>query len=1726
MSSREYDFPRYLNSSSMFETITDVELERTQKMIFIDKIYFFARSPEGHELRTERDKGELEDPFNKLATNIKVSEFVGDSNDNRNIEAGINLMYQPRAHMVRNDSTNWTRVIAGIYENEGSLYFKAYMYSCKNKDCSEEYDIADFTGDLENDTIIDANVEYELSIEFIEADQEFAITLDGVTGYFDLSALPHITKENFYQGGLRIYAGSNWDPGSSASMTVVYDDIKIDDELYEDFSSNKIISTKWRDDSDENRMPILTAISISNIDTDTDSGELAGDISIVKASSEISITHYNLYWGARPDSKLSPTSIATLAKTGEDLVYTFSDNTVIPDGAKYLLVYTSNDEGEMETGVSTGISDEDGIERKLPDTGQITSYTSTFGEDHDYLINPLSYTDNSDETVTDNNTNLMWQQEDDNVTRTWEDAGTYCTNLSLGGYYDWRLPNPKELLSIVSFENYNPAIDTVFFNSTKSSIYWSSASSSAGDDDYVWHLNFYWGEVEDNSNSNEYYARCVRGSSRLAIWTFDFTNIGNGTINHGSTNLMWQQEDDYVARSWEDSLVYCDGLSLGGYSDWRLPNIKELQTIIDYNLSYPATDDTYFFVSENSLFYWSSTAFANGDYSWAVHFGGGEVFNLSKSEDYYVRCVRGGPPNSVPFLTATSVSFTDTDSDSGKLGGTITIGKANDESAITHYVLYWGSNESTKQSPTALANIEKTGDNPTWAFPDNTLVPNDATHLLIFTKNDNGEMETGVSTPIFDDDGIERNLPDTGQSSSYTGTFGEDADYLINPLSFTDNGDGTVTDNNTKQMWQQADDNTLRTWENAGTYCTNLSLGGYYDWRLPSSKELQTIVKHGSITPAIDTNYFLNTNSSDYWSSTIKAGDTNYAWYVNFSYGDVYSYIKSGSYGVRCVRGGSELAIWAFDYSNLGNGTVSHGSTSLMWQQEDDNVPRTWEEALDYCENISLGGHTDWRLSNVKELLTIVDNATNSPTIDTTYFPNTESNVYWSSTTGAEVTSYAWYVNFDNGEVDYYYKSHSHYVRCVRGGRQAAISVSFNDTDSDIGELSGDVTIVKAGDESDVIQYKLYWGSNSTTKYDPTPITTLAKTGGNLVYTFEDNTPIPDGATHLLVFTNNNEGEMLTGVSTIIFDEERNLPDTGQTTSYTATMGEDADYLIHAPSYNNNGNGTVTDNNTVLMWQQEDDNITRTWEEAGAYCTNLSLGGYNDWRLPNAKELQSVVLYGALYPSIDTDVFLNTNTSPYWSSTTSAANLDSALSVGFFAGGAHSYGKNDYNYVRCVRGGHESMIWPLDFLDQGNGIVSHGSTELMWQQQDDNTTKTWENSLLYCQNLSLGGYTDWRLPNIKELLTIISFERYYPAIDLEYFPNTDSSSYYWSSTTSLGDIQAAWSVFFGDVYVGNPRKSDYKNVRCVRGGNESGDTTSPTSTSISINSGANSTSSINATLTLAASDNVGIIAYYASETSTTPASSDSGWTSVTSTTSYSANVSFVLSSGDGTKIVYIWFKDSAGNASAVASDTIILNSDTDLLVYWNFDEGTGSTVNDLSGNGHHGVVYGATWVSGSQGNALSFDGVDDYASFPNDITFLEDFTLNFKIKFPDSDRPSYVLEKHRTHDNTDGGWLINMNSGFSFSNTPAGTGDYREISIPYTYQTNVWHEIVMTFNDTDNNYKVYVDGTEIGNGTLDIEMKVNSHPFYIGAAYSGSPDGYFKFIIDELKIYERVISVN
>ena len=117
-------------------------------------------------------------------------------------------------------------------------------------------------------------------------------------------------------------------------------------------------------------------------------------------------------------------------------------------------------------------------------------------------------------------------------------------------------------------------------------------------------------------------------------------------------------------------------------------------------------------------------------------------------------------------------------------------------------------------------------------------------------------------------------------------------------------------------------------------------------------------------------------------------------------------------------------------------------------------------------------------------------------------------------------------------------------------------------------------------------------------------------------------------------------------------------------------------------------------------------------------------------------------------------------------------------------------------------------------LSSASATVTIDSLE--WQDNlEAKTTKlTWKDAKLYCQNLELAGYNDWRLPNIKELQSIVNVSRYNPAIKRD-FKNVTSRDY-WSSSQYVFDAEDVWCVFFNSGNARNGTKSNEYYVRCVR----------------------------------------------------------------------------------------------------------------------------------------------------------------------------------------------------------------------------------------------------------------------------------------------------------------------
>ena len=287
-----------------------------------------------------------------------------------------------------------------------------------------------------------------------------------------------------------------------------------------------------------------------------------------------------------------------------------------------------------------------------------------------------------------------------------------------------------------------------------------------------------------------------------------------------------------------------------------------------------------------------------------------------------------------------------------------------------------------------------------------------------------------------------KRLPDTGQTQSFTNTFGEDSDYTIYPPFFIINGDGTVTDTVTGLMWQQTDGGEM-TIEAAETYCADLVLGGYDDWRLPTAQEAFSILNHGTGNPALDAAVFANTGAEYWWSSERQAGNAGKVWVTNAG-GGIGNHLKTETVSaggikkihVRAVRNTLPPMPIPQQYTVTG-GTVTDEITRLEWQATASPDTITWEDALVLAENYILDGKDDWRLPNVKELESLNDELRSQPSINTDYIQGIVAGRYWTSTTLNNQPTRAWTMDTRFGVVSYDAKTNRNRALLVRSNEVA-----------------------------------------------------------------------------------------------------------------------------------------------------------------------------------------------------------------------------------------------------------------------------------------------------------------------------------------------------------------------------------------------------------------------------------------------------------------------------------------------------------------------------------------------------------------------------------------------------------------------------------------------------------------------------------------------------------------
>ena len=342
------------------------------------------------------------------------------------------------------------------------------------------------------------------------------------------------------------------------------------------------------------------------------------------------------------------------------------------------------------------------------------------------------------------------------------------------------------------------------------------------------------------------------------------------------------------------------------------------------------------------------------------------------------------------------------------------------------------------------------------------------------------------------------------------------------------------------------------------------------------------------------------------------------------------------------------------------------------------------------------------------------------------------------------------------------------------------------------------------------------------------------------------------------------------------FDNSNEITEPTQSDAY---YGQDAQIDGYQPSYTDNGDGTVTDNVTGLMWVKtcdlNDDGAIdiddkMSYEEALSSASDVTTGGYNDWRIPTIKEQYSLIIFSGIDPSgydgdvdglipfIDTDFFgfgygdedageriidAQMVTSTIYVATT-MEDAETMFGVNFADGRIKGYGtgpmpgqsEDKQFYVYYVRG--NANYGTNDFQDNADETISDNASGLIWSQNDSGDGMNWEDALAWVQQKnteSYLGYSDWRLPNVKELHSIVDYTRCpdttdSAAIDAVFncteFTNAGGEAdypFYWSSTTheNWSDTNGGFAsyVSFGRAlgWMENPPNSGNYTLMDVHG---------------------------------------------------------------------------------------------------------------------------------------------------------------------------------------------------------------------------------------------------------------------------------------------------------------------
>ena len=234
--------------------------------------------------------------------------------------------------------------------------------------------------------------------------------------------------------------------------------------------------------------------------------------------------------------------------------------------------------------------------------------------------------------------------------------------------------------------------------------------------------------------------------------------------------------------------------------------------------------------------------------------------------------------------------------------------------------------------------------------------------------------------------------------------------------------------------------------------------------------------------------------------------------------------------------------------------------------------------------------------------------------------------------------------------------------------------------------------------------------------------------------------------------------------------------------------------------------------------------------------------------------------------------------------------------------------------------------------------------------------------------------------------------------------------------------------------------------------------------------------------------------------------------------------------------ILIWDKELDQNQIQSSMSSTVSGEESDLVGYWNFNEGSGSVLNDLTINSNQGAIYGATWsgdappvlpVAGGN-NSLSFDGVDDYVLVGDNQSLdqvSEEFTISAVVKFIDIQDQGYILSKR--YYSAGSGYEIRVANGLLYIELNPG-GSAITLTTPIQ-NDDQFHTVVTTFKNQDH-FRLYLDdqlvddfgvNATIGTNTsFSIPSLTNDENFVIGD-FSAMDGRTFHGIIDDIAIYSE-----